>query len=205
MGDVNARPAEQFLEALKRRNLQGKKALIADLRHRKTDKAIEILIDVLQDDSWYLRELAVEALGESGETAVPRLVELLDSGLWYTRAAAARTLGKIGHLPSLGLLVRLLGDPNKTVQGASLASIADIVRGGHAREVARALWALGPDQAEDLKRLLVSVHPEPGAVVAELLADPGALIRDAGPPRSAEEGGDEALAPRSEDSVQGSE
>jgi len=175
MGDMDAKSTEHALEALKRRNLEGKRALIADLRRRQTDKAVEILIDVLRDDSWYLRELAVEALGEAGERAVPLLNEVLRSGLWYSRAAAARTLGKIGHVPSIGVLVDLLEDPNQTVKGASLASLADFVRGGRAVAVARAFHALGPRRAEERKRLFLAVHEEPGRVVGELLDNPSEL------------------------------
>ena len=44
----------------RQRNLEGKRALIADLRRRGTPKAMEILVEVLEDDSWYLRELGGE-------------------------------------------------------------------------------------------------------------------------------------------------
>lgn len=190
MSDLDARPGEQFLEALKRRNLEGKRALIADLRRRQTEKAVEILLDVLQDDSWYLRELAVDALGDAGEKAVPGLRTLLDSGLWYSRAAAARALGKIGHVPSIPRLVALLDDPNQTVQGASLASMADFVRKGRAREVAEALWGLGPRRAEEIKRTFLAVHADAAKEVAALLADPGSLgqpgRRDPEPPEAPE-------------------
>ena len=189
MADLDGKPAEQFLEALKRRNLEGKKALIADLRRRKTDKAIDILLDVLQDDSWYLRELAVDALGEAGTAAVPRLTELLDSGLWYTRAAAARTLGKIGHVPTVPMLVKLLGDPNQTVQGASLASLADFVRKGRALDVARGFWAEGPRRSEELKRLLLAVHAESGEQVAAILAEPASLTPGTPESRNVSESG----------------
>jgi len=198
MAEFESRPAEQFLDALKHRNLEGKRTLIADLRRRQTDKAIEILIDVLQDDSWYLRELAVEALGESGEKAVPRLLELLRSGLWYTRAAAARTLGKIGHLPSIPELVALLDDSNHTVQGASLASLADFVRRGRSLQVERCFYDRGPRRAEELKRLLLAVHNDAGRQVGELLDDPALLLRGRKPAAEASPDGDapdEAPAP----------
>jgi len=181
MADLEAKPAEQFLEALRRRNLEGKKALIADLRSRKTDKAVGILIGVLRDDSWYLRELAVEALAEAGEIAVPRLSELLDGGLWYTRAAAARTLGKMGYYEASPRLVQLLDDPNQTVQGASLASLADFVRLGRGIQVAREFYAAGPRRCEELRRLFLAVHPEPAELVSTLLEDPGKLTRPAQP------------------------
>ena len=187
MSELEARPAGEFLEALRKRNLEGKRALIADLRRRKTDKSVSILIDVLRDDSWYLRELAVEALGEAGEDAVPDLMRLLDSGLWYTRAAVARTLGKIAHAPSIPALVALLDDANQTVQGASFASLADFARKGHAREVARAIWDRGARRAGELKRLFLAVQPDAAASVVELLNDPAALLGKASETPPAEE------------------
>ncbi len=178
MDDLNSVLPDQFMDTLKRRNLEGKRALIADLRRRKSEKAAEILVDILEEDSWYLRELAVEALTDVIETAAPRLTKLLDSGLWYTRAAAARALGKGGHVPSLPRLVALLGESNKTVQGAALASVADLVRGGQAPETARLIWAQGARRAEELKRLLLAVHPDAGGPVAELLADPSSFLKE---------------------------
>jgi HEAT repeat protein len=160
MADLDGKPAEQVLDALKRRNLEGKRALIADLRRKKTDKAVEILIDVLQDDSWYLRELATEALGEAGKEAVPRLREILTGGLWYTRASAARALGKIGDPSVVPALTDLLDDPNQTVQEAALAAFADIVRVGYARKVSAHFWAKGPKRANELTRLFLAAHPE---------------------------------------------
>ncbi len=178
MEELNSVPPEQFLEALKRRNLEGKRALIADLREKKTEKAVEILVDILEEDSWYLRELAVNALADMGEMAAPRLEVLLDHGLWYTRAAAARALGKARYAAGLPRLVELLGESNKTVQGAALASIADLVREGMARETARLFWAQGARRAEEWKRLLLAVHPDAGAAVAELLADPSSFLKE---------------------------
>jgi HEAT repeat protein len=186
MEELSMVPPDQFLEALKRRNLDGKRALIADLRRRKTDKAIEILVGLLEDDSWYLRDQAVNALGDVGEVAVPRLLPLLESGLWYTRAAAARVMGRIGHVGSLPKLMDFLADANRTVQGAALASIADLVRAGYAQETARAIWGLGARRAEDVKRLLLAVHPDAGGKVLEILAEPSQFLKEV--PRPGEGG-----------------
>lgn len=169
---------EDVLDALRQRNLEGKRAVIADLRRRGTPKAMEILVEVLEDDSWYLRELAVEALSDADEAIAPSLIALLDSGLWYTRAAAARALGKMGHAAGLPRLVAVLSDTNRTVQGASLASIADLVRAGAARETARQFWGQGARRAEDLNRLLQTVHPDAGNAVAEYLSDPSSFLKE---------------------------
>ncbi len=186
MEELSMVPPDQFLEALKRRNLEGKRALIADLRRRKTDKAVEILVELLEDDSWYLRDQAVNALAEVGEVAVPRLLPLLDSGLWYTRAAAARVLGRIGHAASLPKLIELLGETNRTVQGAALASLADLIRAGHSQDAARIVWGLGARRAEDVKRLLLAVHPDAGGKIAEVLAEPSQFLKEVPRPGAAE-------------------
>ena len=169
---------EDVLDTLRQRNLEGKRAVIADLRRRGTPKAMEILVEVLEGDSWYLRELAVEALSDADETIAPSVIALLESGLWYTRAAAARALGKMGHAASLPRLVAVLSDSNRTVQGASLASIADLVRGGAARETARQFWGQGARRAQELNRLLQTVHPDAGNAVAEYLADPSSFLKE---------------------------
>jgi HEAT repeat protein len=194
MEELSMVPPDQFLEALKRRNLDGKRALIADLRRRKTDKAVEILVELLEDDSWYLRDQAVNALADVGNVAVPRLLPLLESGLWYTRAAAARVLGRVDHAASIPRLIELLAETNRTVQGAALASIADLVRGGHAVEAARAIWGLGPRRAEDVKRLLIAVHPDAGGKVAEVLAEPSQFLKVV--PRAGEAAEPADLAPK---------
>ena len=172
MADLDGKPAEQVLDALKRRNLEGKRALIADLRTRKTDKAVEILVDVLQDDSWYLRELATEALGEAGKDAVPRLREVLVGGLWYTRASAARALGKIGDPSVVPDLATLLEDTNQTVQEAALAAFADIVRVGYARKVSAHFWAKGPQRANELTKMFLKAHPEIVEPVLDVFSAP---------------------------------
>ncbi len=169
---------EDVLETLRQRNLEGKRAVIEDLARRGTPQAMKILVDVLEDDSWYLRELAVKALAGAGDETAPHVLALLDSGLWYTRAAAARALGRMGHAASLGRLVDVLADSNRTVKGAALASIADLVRAGSARETAREFWGRGARRAEELNRLLQTVHPDAGNAVAEYLSDPSSFLKE---------------------------
>jgi len=178
MDDLSNFPREQILDTLRQRNLEGKRAVIADLRRRRTPEAMAVLVDVLEDDSWYLRELAVEALTDAGEEVVPRINALVESGLWYTRAAAARALGKMGQVSGLPQLVAVLSDSNRTVQGAALASIADLVRAGAAKEAARCFWAQGARRAEEMNRLLQLVHPDAGTAVADHLADPASFLKD---------------------------
>jgi GTP-binding protein len=174
--DLSTSPPDKILEAIRRGDLRDKKVLIEALGRQRSERAVEVLGEILEGESWYLRDLAVKSMVAIGEPSVPRLLYLLGSGLWYTRAAAARALGKMGHAQSLPYLVHLLADPNQTVQGACLASVADLVRGGEAQETARLFWNQGARRAEGLSRLLLAVHPEAGRAVAELLADPASFL-----------------------------
>jgi hypothetical protein len=86
----------------------------------------------------------------------------------------------------------MLADTNQTVQGACLASIADLVRGGLARETARLFWNEGAHRAKDLGRVLMAVHPEEGREVNDLLADPAAFLHEDVPADAGDEAAEEA-------------
>jgi HEAT repeat protein len=167
---------QQFLDSLALQPLESRRKLMEELARHPTEQSIVILVEVLQGDSWYLRDLAVRALARIGAPAAPRLRPVLQNGLWYGRAAAARVLGRIAYADALPDLVQLLADPNHTVQGAVLASLADLVRAGYGEDVARLFWNQGARRAETLNRLLLAVHPDAGGTVAEYLADPASLL-----------------------------
>lgn len=178
MVDHKSSSPEQFLDALDRMNLEQKRVLIEELSVHPSERSIKILADVLQGDSWYLRDLAVKSMSRMGDNAIPVVKFLLYSGLWYTRASAARCLGKMGHTESLPDLVHLLGDPNHTVQSACLASIAEFVRGGEVKETTRQFWNQGARRAQDLSQVLRAVYPDAGNAVAEMLSDPASFLRE---------------------------
>ncbi len=178
MVDHKSSSPEQFLDALDRMNLEQKRVLIEELSVHPSERSIKILADVLQGDSWYLRDLAVKSMSRMGDNAIPVVKFLLYSGLWYTRASAARCLGKMGHTESLPDLVHLLGDPNHTVQGACLASIAEFVRAGEVKETARQFWNQGARRAQDLSQVLRAAYPDAGNAVAEMLSDPASFLRE---------------------------
>jgi hypothetical protein len=185
MGDLRTCPPEEFLDVLSRCSLDEKRALIEQLAEIKHERSVAILVELLQGDSWFLRDLAGKSLARLGDPAVPALLVLVRSGLWYTRAAAARALGRAGYGDCLPILVRLLSDTNQTVQGACLASIADLVEAGMAKETARLFWNEGARRAKELGRVLLAVHPEAGRAVNDLLADPASFLRDDAPEEAA--------------------
>ena len=177
--DLSSTPHATIMEAIRRGDLREQRALIESLAHQPSDRAIQILAEILEGESWYLRDMAGKAMARIGTQSAPKLTQLCMSGLWYTRAASVRALGRMGHTESLPVMVALLADPNLTVQGAALASIADLVRGGRVRETARLFWNEGAWRAEQLGRFLLDVHPDAGRLVMESLANPASFLEEA--------------------------
>jgi HEAT repeat protein len=135
----------RMLERLRLKNLSGKKNLIEDLKKRKSQRSVSLLVEMLQDESWYLREQAVKALCEAGEEAKEPLLKLVDEGLWYTRAAAAKVLGKIGGREATEKLIDCLMDSNMTVQGAAATALIDIAKSTSVEDLAAAMSSRSAD------------------------------------------------------------
>lgn len=133
----------------KRLNLEAKKRMVEDLRRTPTADAVSALAQMLRDESWYLRELAIDALAERGRQAVPYVLPLLASGVWYTRAAAALTLGRVGASEAAAPVVRMLTAANRTVAEAAVESLTLLASDGGAGAVASAL-ARGADSAQQV-------------------------------------------------------
>jgi HEAT repeat protein len=127
------------------RGLTGKRDYVRGLEQRSDAEALSLLVECLCDESWYLRDLAEEALERIGERAAPVLVPLLEQGLWFTRTSAARVLGHYTHVEAVEPLLRLTEDANETVVDAARAALVDIGRGGGALSIARALHRLPSD------------------------------------------------------------
>lgn len=198
------------LEALRKKNLEGKKMFIEELRKQKTPKAVSLLLEILCDESWYLRELAIGALVEAGAPAAAPLHKVLTGGLWYTRAAAARALGLLGYAPASADVLKLLDEPNRTVREAAVVAIKSLVETGCAASLCEALAAVprelrsarlnlisqeAPDLAasldsgvEELQAARLAIPPAPPA------GDDAAPEKSSFPPQS-------ATSPRASDSV----
>ena len=139
------------------------------LRAASAEEAIPRLVEMLGDESWYLRERAGEALAGYGLAAEPALRELLKAGLWYTRAAALRVLGRIAAPSALPLVIASLEDHNRAIAEEAARSIMLYCRQGKAVAAAKLLHGRGvtfreralalmqrldPDAAQRLKRLI---------------------------------------------------
>jgi len=142
----------KILERLRIKNLSGKRHLIEDLKKRKNPRTVSLLVEMLQDESWYLREQAVLALSDAGEEAREAVVKVLEKGLWYARAAAAKVLGRVGGPAEMDVLIDCLLDSNMTVQGAAAAALVDIARNSSAAELASALSS----KPHDVKQKAIS-------------------------------------------------
>ncbi len=89
---------------------------------------IPILLRIIEDSSWRLRELAAKELCLFGGRVVPRLLKVAASSLWYARSAACYSLGEIGDLRAMDVIVDLINkDNNPTVVREATIALAKIL------------------------------------------------------------------------------
>lgn len=143
--------AGRTLDAMNARGLAGKRDYVRSLEQRRDEEAMSLLVECLCDESWYLRELAENALLRLGDRAGETLLPLLEQGLWFSRASAARVLGRLGYTPAAAGLLRLFGDSNATVAQAARASLAEL---GHRAGSVRIAWELHRSAPERRRELL---------------------------------------------------
>lgn len=149
--------------------LESARNYVERLRSESAEVAVPKLIEVLGDESWYLRERAADALVGFGALAAPAVEIAARSGLWYTRAASLRVLGRLGEPHGLSLVMDHLDDPNQTIAEAAQRALLDFCARGRALAVAKLLHARGeafrekvlarlrrrePDRTDRLQRLV---------------------------------------------------
>jgi len=160
-------------EELRHRDPEEKIDWIRQLAKDPTPDAVEVLLDALEQESWFLRDQAAHALASLGETVLEPLIERLDAGLWYTRAAAASALGRMGSPDAAPALTDTLRDVNRTVRDAVWDALNAIARedlGAHA--VAEAFAALPERAMRFALDGLYARNIEIGDRVAALIHDP---------------------------------
>lgn len=139
--------AARLWEELRHREPEEKLEWIRELARHPTPDSIEILLDVLKQESWFLRDQAARALATLGDAVIDPLIEYLGSGLWYTRTAAASALGWMASPVAAAPLVQLLRDPNRTVRDAARDALVHLCGSDlGATEVAAAIQGL-PERA----------------------------------------------------------
>jgi HEAT repeat protein len=142
-----AKDVARLWEELRYRDPEEKLGWITQLAQNPTEESIEVLLDVLQQESWFLRDQAARVLATMGEPVLEPLIEYLGSGVWYTRASAVLALGRMGNPRAAAPLVEMLKDPNRTVRDAVWDGLVLLCRNELAtKELAAAFEAL-PERA----------------------------------------------------------
>lgn len=132
---------ETILRLLKHADLNKKLKIFSQLEQLNEKDRIRILLKILEDGSWTLREKATRALIPYGPKILPRLIRLCEKGFWYTRAAACITMGHLGDERAVWPMINLLlKDENPTV----------------IREAEQALLAIARHQPEAFLREVTS-------------------------------------------------
>lgn len=118
-----------ILQLLKTSSVKKKIRILDRLNGVNERDSINILLKILEDQSWALREKAARKIIGYGSRVVPRLEHLLKRGYWYTRAAACLALGEIANQRSLKvIIVLLIHDDNPTVQKEATCALVKILR-----------------------------------------------------------------------------
>lgn len=117
------------LKLLKTTSTEKKLRVLDRLNSMNDTDTIKVLLKVLEDTSWVMREKAAHKLVRYGKRVGPRLVKLLTRGFWYTRAAACIALGGIASAKTVGPIVLVfLNDDNPTVQREAITALVNIAR-----------------------------------------------------------------------------
>lgn len=118
-----------ILKLLESSNIKRKIRILDRLNGVNQKDSIKILLKVLEDTSWTMREKAARKLAEYGNRVVPRLERLLTRSYWFTRAAACLSLGEIGNIKVLSSLIELvIHDENPTVRKEASAALVKIAK-----------------------------------------------------------------------------
>lgn len=125
-----------------------KRAAIEALVAERGAAAIPLLVEMLGNESWMLRQAAAEALASLGPQALDPLLPLARSGVWYSRAGAAHVLGAVGGAEAIHVLVSMLDDENRTVREAGIEAIRQVCKRGGAAAVSRVLFNFPPPDRE---------------------------------------------------------
>lgn len=142
------------LKLLRTASTEKKLRLLDRLNGMNDTDTIKILLKVLEDTSWVMREKAAYKLARYGKRVMPRLVKLLNRGFWYTRAAACIALGEIASAKTVGSIVMVfLNDDNPTVQREAITALVKIAQ-KNPSAFAGALKELALDETSSLRLML---------------------------------------------------
>jgi hypothetical protein len=150
-------------------DLEVARRYIEQLEKQSAEEAVPRLAEILEDESWYLRERAGSALAGFGIEAAPAVERLLAGGLWYTRAAALRVLGRIAAPPSLLRVIAFLREGNQTIAEEAARAVLMFCRADRALAAAKLLHAAGPGAREAALALMQRCEPDDAARLRRLI------------------------------------
>jgi vesicle coat complex subunit len=88
---------------------------------------VPLLVQALQDEAWWVRKAACEALGKIGDPqAIPPLLQALQDEAWWVRKAACEALGAIGDPQAIPPLLQALQDEAWWVRKAACEALGKI-------------------------------------------------------------------------------
>jgi HEAT repeat protein len=145
---------DTILNSLKTANIKRKLSILDKMNGVNEKDSMKILLKILEDNSWTLREKAAYKLAGYGKKVVPRLKKLINRGYWFCRAAACIALGEIGDIKSLDSIIDLLlFDNNPTVIKEASTALVKMARREPAK-FARRLTEMSLDEPKMLKILI---------------------------------------------------
>lgn len=164
--------SKAILELLKTRSIKRKLKILEKLDGVNERESIKILLKILEDTSWTLREKAATRLAHYGNRVVPRLEKLLTRGFWYTRASACLALGEIGNLKALEPIIRLyISDENPTVIKEASSALVKLAK-RDPLQFAERLEGMELDdfQEERVLQIIADFDPDTHTTIMEELA-----------------------------------
>ena len=90
------------------------------------ESALPALVSVLRHDAGPLRETAVSALARIGGAAVPALLRALDDRSWDVRALAVDALGQVGDPAAVPGLLRVLESDDADLRARAASALGEI-------------------------------------------------------------------------------
>ena len=112
-----------------------RRTAIEILNATKDESMVEHLLGATDDEDWWVRERAVDALAEIGsKKAVPKLVSMLGKNA-KTDTVVVRALAKLGDESILSSLIPMLTKPERATQIEAIKAIAHLADQKHADSV----------------------------------------------------------------------
>ncbi len=142
------------------------------------DRAFSSLAESLNDDDWWVRERAIDALAGLGDTrAVPKLLEMIERDV-KAAPVAIRALASLGEPKAIRPLLAHLRSQEKPVRLETIRALAALANESHAEIIQHALTEVLRGAPEDLRALADQSLRTVTAKFGRLVVTPELLGRD---------------------------